>query len=101
MVRSTRARRSSSTSRCPTVACGWAAAVVREGSRVAVDGWGDRLVDLQGSAGHWAGAAVVPRAWVCTMDTLQVLRELGVDPASDRVRTAIGQVRERCTWGKE
>src|SRR4030095_8291763 len=26
---------------------------------------------------------------------------LGVDPTSDRVRGAIGQVRERCTWGEE
>ena len=77
------------------------ATVARERSRVAAEGWGARLLDLQGSDGHWGGAAFVPRAWISTMDTLQLLRDLGVDPASDRVRRAIGQVRERCTWGEE
>jgi hypothetical protein len=66
-----------------------------------VEGWGARLLDLQGSDGHWGGAAFVPRAWISTHDTLQLLRDLGADPASDRVRRAIGLVRERCTWGEE
>jgi hypothetical protein len=66
---------------------------------VAAEGWGARLLDLQGSDGHWGGAAFVPHAWISTKDTLQLLRDLGIDPASDRVRRAIGQVRDRCTWG--
>ncbi len=78
-----------------------AATVTRERSRVAVEGWGARLLDLQGSDGHWGGAAFVPHAWISTQDTLQLLRDLGVDPASDRVRRAIRLVRERCTWGQE
>ena len=77
------------------------ATVARERSRVAVEGWGARLLDLQGPDGHWGGAAFVPHAWISTQDTLQLLRDLGVDPRSDRVRRAIGQVRERCTWGAE
>jgi hypothetical protein len=77
------------------------AAVARERSRVATDGWGARLLDLQGDDGHWGRAAFVPRAWISTMDTLQLLRDLGVDPASERVRNAINTVRERCTWGAE
>ena len=77
------------------------AAVARERSRVAVEGWGARLLDLQAPDGHWGGASFVPRAWVSTMDTLQLLRDLGPDPASDRVRRAIGLVRDRCTWGEE
>jgi hypothetical protein len=77
------------------------AVVARERSRVASEGWGARLLDLQGSDGHWGGAAFVPRAWISTFDTLQLLRDLGVDPASDRMRQAIGRVRDRCTWGKE
>jgi hypothetical protein len=77
------------------------AAVARERSRVATAGWGGRLLDLQGSDGHWGGAAFVPRAWISTQDTLQLLRDLGPDPASARVRRAIAQVRERCTWGEE
>src|SRR4051795_13336086 len=75
--------------------------VARERSRVALEGWGARLLDLQGSDGHWAGAAFVPHAWISTQDTLQLLRDLGVDPASDRMRAAIEQVRHRCTWGAE
>src|SRR4029450_8763249 len=75
--------------------------VARERSRVAAEGWGARLLDLQGSDGHWGGAAVVPRAWISTKDTLPPLRDLGVDPMSERVRTAIDQVRDRCTWGAE
>ncbi len=77
------------------------AAVARERSRVAAEGWGARLLDLQGPDGHWGGAAFVPHAWISTFDTLQLLRDLGIDPANERVRTAIGLVRERCTWGKE
>ncbi|HEV3057130.1 MAG TPA: hypothetical protein VGY48_02730 [Vicinamibacterales bacterium] len=75
--------------------------VSRERSRVAVEGWGARLLDLQGPDGHWGGAAFVPHAWISTQDTLQLLRDLGVDPTSDRTRRAIDQVRDRCTWGKE
>lgn len=77
------------------------AIVAQERSRVAFEGWGARLLDLQGPDGHWGGAAFVPRAWISTMDTLQLLRDLGVDPASERMRRAIGQVRDRCTWGEE
>ncbi len=74
--------------------------VARERLRVASEGWGARLLDLQGADGHWGGAAFVPHAWISTKDTLQLLRDLGVDPTSDRVRRAIGQVRDRCTWGE-
>jgi len=71
----------------------------RERQRVAEEGWGARLLDLQGADGHWGGAAFVPRAWISTMDTLQLLRDLGVDPGSGRMRRAIERVRDRCTWG--
>jgi hypothetical protein len=74
--------------------------VQRERLRVASEGWGARLLDLQGADGHWGGAAFVPHAWISTKDTLQLLRDLGADPASDRVRKAIGQVRDHSTWGE-
>jgi hypothetical protein len=77
------------------------AKVAHERARVAEEGWGARLLDLQGADGHWGGAAFVPHAWISTKDTLQLLRDLGVDPASGRVRKAIGRVRDRCTWGAE
>lgn len=78
-----------------------AATVARERSCVAAEGWGAHLLNLQGSDGHWGGASFVPRAWISTFDTLQLLRDLGVDPTSDRVRKAIDRVRDRCTWGTE
>jgi hypothetical protein len=74
--------------------------VARERSRVAVEGWGAQLLDLQGADGYWGGAAFVPHAWISTKDTLQLLRDLGVDPESERMRRAIGQVRDHCTWGE-
>jgi hypothetical protein len=77
------------------------ATVARERSRVASEGWGALLLDLQAPNGHWGGASFVPRAWVSTIDTLQLLRDLGVDPASERMRRAIDQVRAHCTWGEE
>src|SRR3954465_15621887 len=78
-----------------------AAAVARERSRVAPEGWGARLLALQAPDGHWGGAAFVPRAWTSTMETLQLLRDLGVEPASERMRQAVARVRERCPWGAE
>src|SRR4029450_11315360 len=72
--------------------------VARERSRVATEGWGARLLDLQAADGHWGGAAFVPHAWISTKDTLQLLRDLGVDSTSDRVRRAISHVRDRGPW---
>lgn len=77
------------------------AIVARERSRVATEGWGARLLDLQAPDGHWGGGAFVARKWVSTKDTLQLLRDLGVDPASERMRSAVALVRDRCTWGQE
>jgi hypothetical protein len=77
------------------------AIVAHERSRVAAEGWGAHLLDLQGPDGHWGGAAFVPRAWISTQDTLQLLRDFGVDPKSDRMQRAIALVHDRCTWGAE
>jgi hypothetical protein len=63
------------------------ARVARERSRVAAEGWGARLLDLQGADGHWGGAAFVPHAWISTEDTLQLLRDLTGLPAAGRRRT--------------
>jgi len=75
-------------------------AVAAERSRIASEGWGARLLDLQGLDGHWGGAPYVCPGWISTTDTLLQLRDLGVDPASEGVRRAIGLVRDT-TWGPE
>ena len=63
--------------------------VARERSRVAVDGVGSAPAGpAGGTTAIGAGQSFVPDAWVSTRDTLQLLRDLGVDPADDRMRTS-------------
>jgi hypothetical protein len=71
-----------------------------ERSRVASEGWGARLLDEQHTDGHWGDGVTTP-LWWSNMYTLVFLRDLGVDPASARARTAIDRVRDHVTWGPE
>lgn len=72
--------------------------VAAERSRVATEGWGARLLDLQRPDGQWGDGVAVP-FWWSNMYTLVYLRDLGVDAASERARSAIALVRQRVTWG--
>jgi hypothetical protein len=67
--------------------------VARERARVAFEGWGARLLDLQAADGHWGGGPYVVPGWIATTDTLLTLRELGLEPSSGRARRAVGRVR--------
>src|SRR5215468_2360861 len=67
--------------------------VAAERARVATEGAGARLLALQGADGSWAGAAW-NRGWDSTMHVLSLLRELGLDPASDEARRSVGVVRD-------
>ena len=69
-----------------------------ERSRVATEGWGARLLALQAPDGLWAGNAFSQER-TDTFHVLELLRRLGLDPASDQARQAIGRVREHVTWG--
>jgi hypothetical protein len=83
---------------------------LRERARVATEGWGARLLALQGEDGQWAGGACFPapsvepldesqgQPWTATLPTLQLLHDLGIDPTSDAVRRAVARVRDRCRW---
>src|SRR5262245_12440169 len=71
--------------------------VAAERARVATEGAGARLLALQGTDGSWADAAW-NRGWNSTMHVLSLLRELGLDPASDEARRAVGLVHDRVTW---
>jgi hypothetical protein len=71
--------------------------VAAERAKVATEGWGARLLALQGADGRWGGAAW-NRGWDSTMHVLMLLREFGLDPASDEARRAVGLVRDRVTW---
>jgi hypothetical protein len=83
--------------------------VAAERARVATEGWGARLLALQGEDGTWAGGACFPadfdwhdldkgQPWTSTLPTLQLLCDFGVDPRDDRVRRAVAQVRDDCRW---
>ena len=84
-------------------------AVAAERARVASEGWGARLLGLQGEDGQWAGGACFPaqssnwraeggQPWTSTLPTLQLLHDLGIDPGAERVRRAVVAVREHCRW---
>lgn len=71
--------------------------VAAERARVAREGAGARLLALQGSDGRWGGVTW-NRGWNSTMHVLMLLRDMGLDPASDEVRRALGRVRDHVTW---
>jgi hypothetical protein len=84
--------------------------VEAERARVVTEGWGARLLALQGEDGQWAGGACFParklqpvppepgQPWTATLPTLQLLRDFGIDPRAGRVRRAVAQVRDHCRW---
>jgi hypothetical protein len=63
-------------------------------------GRGPRLLDQQRLDGQWGDGADLPFWWT-NLYTLLYLRDLGLDPASARARTAIDRVRNSVTWGPE
>jgi len=71
--------------------------VTAERARVATEGVGAQLLALQGSDGRWGGGAW-NRGWNSTMHILMLLRDMGLDPASDQARSAVGHVRDCVTW---
>jgi hypothetical protein len=71
--------------------------VAAERAKVATEGWGRQLLARQGADGCWGGAPW-NRGWNSTMHVLMLLRDMGLDPASDQARRAVGLVRERVTW---
>ncbi|MEO8335255.1 MAG: hypothetical protein ABI664_09790 [bacterium] len=74
--------------------------VATERSRVAVEGWGAKLLDLQRPDGQW-GDGVGNPFWWSVMYTLVFLRDLGLDPLTSRARSAIDLVQGRVSWGPE
>jgi hypothetical protein len=86
--------------------------VAAERARVAAEGWGARLLALQGVDGLWEGGALFPgrngqplpwdasegQPWTATAYSLVQLQEFGVDPQDDRVRRAVSLVRDNCRW---
>ncbi|MEO8285190.1 MAG: hypothetical protein ABI670_02000 [Chloroflexota bacterium] len=71
--------------------------VAAERARVAAEGWGARLLGMQAADGSWGGEAW-NHGWDSTMHVLSLLREMGLDPASEEARRAAGLVRDHVRW---
>lgn len=75
---------------------------------MATEGWGARLLALQGEDGQWEGGALFPahhrfdrnegQPWTATEPTLTLLREFGLDPSSENVQRVVAQVGDNCRW---
>ena len=81
--------------------------VAAERARVEHDGWGARLLALEGTDGLWDGGACFPASytggesgqpWTATMHSLQTLQIFGLDPASGAARRAIALIAEHGRW---
>jgi hypothetical protein len=70
--------------------------VAAERSRVASEGWGARLLELQTPDGHWNDET--EHGWMATTDALALLNTLGADAAGERVQKAVGLVADRIAW---
>ena len=57
--------------------------VAAERARVAKEGWGARLLALQGAGGQWAGGTLFPKQ-LGTTSSLMLLRDFGLDPRAKR-----------------
>lgn len=77
-------------------------------ARVANEGWGARLLALQGANGQWAGGALFPngkwnrnepQAWTATANVLVDLQNFGVDPRDEKVIRALTKVRGELPMG--
>lgn len=81
-----------------------------ERARVETEGWGARLLALEGADGQWSGGAFVPagfdwstmrtagQPWTSTMWALDDLREWGLDPDSPRIGRAVALIGEHSRW---
>jgi hypothetical protein len=80
--------------------------VAAERARVEHEGWGARLLALEGADGLWEGGACFPASytgepeqpWTATMHALQTLQIFGLDPKSQAARRAIALVAEHGRW---
>jgi hypothetical protein len=80
--------------------------VLAERDRVATQGWGARLLALQGADGQWDGGTYWPQhdddpdgqPWTATTYSLLLLRDFGLNPATAQARGAVRLVRENSRW---
>jgi hypothetical protein len=70
--------------------------IAAERARVATEGWGARLLALRREGGLWRVGTKDPE-WISLL-ALLMLRDMGLDAASEQAREAIGLFRNNATW---
>jgi hypothetical protein len=70
-------------------------AIAAERSRVATEGWGAQLLAAQSPAGNWGAR---PKWDLITLNSLAVLKDLGLDPASKQARKMTGRIDKRLVF---
>ena len=66
-------------------------------SRIATDGWGKRLLDLQDPSGTWSGGLYGPK-WTSTTYTLLLLRRLGLPSENDGAIAGCRRLLDDAEW---
>jgi len=81
-----------------------------ERKKVEFEGWVARLLSLQDEDGQWDGGSFVPgdfseakwkaegQPWTATYPTMTKLRNLGLDPKSERAKKTVELLRKNCRW---
>ncbi len=72
------------------------AEVAAEHAKVATEGWGAALLAGQSADGSWGVGTPNPE-WV-TLQTLLLLRDMGLDPRCEQTRRAVERVRDNVRW---
>ncbi len=73
--------------------------VAEQRSRIATEGWGAQLLKQQNADGTWGSdEGETFRRWNSTLATMQLLWEMGLDPKSQQVVTAISRLNEGYRW---
>ena len=83
-------------------------AIAAERARIAVEGWGARLLAARDSDGQWMGGACFPgrgtpptddgQPWTSTLPAMVDLYDFGLDPTSDVAREMTKSVAANCRW---
>ena len=71
--------------------------VVAERARVAAEGWGARLLERQTPDGQWGESGYtrfIDSPDGKSLHALMLLRDMGLEPASEAARHAVGRVRD-------
>ena len=71
--------------------------IATERGRVENEGWGAALIQRLAPGGDSRAVVREHRDWV-VLETLQLLRAMGLDPTSKAARTTIARVRDEVTW---